>query len=213
MKLYYFPGSCALADHIVLEWIGEPYETVKLRASDLRSSEFLALNPAGAVPLLVDGEFTLTQNVAILSHLAARHPWAQLFGNGTLRGRAEVLRWLAFLNSDVHPAFKPIFVPARFLPDKAIAGALAEHAIGNILRYFELLERQLEGRSWLADEQSVADPYLFVLLRWGVRFGIRIGEFANLEKFALRMESDPAVHSALIAEEGELIRSDYQARA
>jgi glutathione S-transferase len=82
MKLYYFPGSCALADHIVLEWIGAPYEAVKLDREGLKSPEFLALNPSGAVPVLVDGDFVLTQNVAILGYLAEQHP------EGTLvRGR------------------------------------------------------------------------------------------------------------------------------
>jgi glutathione S-transferase len=74
MKLYYFPGACALADHIVLEWMGAPYGTVKLDRAALKSPEFLALNPRAAVPVLVDGDFTLTQNAAILCYLAERYP-------------------------------------------------------------------------------------------------------------------------------------------
>ena len=70
MKLYYFAGACSLADHIVLEWIGEPYETVRMTLASVKSPEYLALNPNGTVPLLVDGDFVLTQNVAILSYLA-----------------------------------------------------------------------------------------------------------------------------------------------
>jgi len=67
MKLYYSPGTCALADHIVLEWIGAPFETVRLSAEDRRTPAYLAINPAGAVPALdVDG-WILTQNVAILN--------------------------------------------------------------------------------------------------------------------------------------------------
>jgi glutathione S-transferase len=78
MKLYYFPGSCALADHVVLEWIGAPYETVKLDRAAVKSPEFLALNPSGAVPVLVDGDFVLTQNAAILCYLAELHPVTEL---------------------------------------------------------------------------------------------------------------------------------------
>src|SRR5262245_4707596 len=117
MKLYYVPGACSLADHIVLEWIGEPHETVKMTWAGVKSREYLALNPDGAVPLLIDGDYALTQNAAILCYLADRHPEARLLGDGTPRGRAEVMKWLAFLNSDLHPAFKPIFSPSRFLPD------------------------------------------------------------------------------------------------
>src|SRR4026209_145939 len=81
MKLYYFPGSCALADHVVLEWTGAPYEAIKLDRAGTKSPEFLQLNPSGAVPVLVDGDFVLTQNVAILSYLAEQHPKARLFGD------------------------------------------------------------------------------------------------------------------------------------
>ena len=116
MKLYYFPGACALASHIVLEWTGAPYEAVKLDRAALKSPEFLKLNPNGAVPLLVDGDFVLSQNAAILFYLAERSPQARLLGD-TPRARAEVMRWFGLLNSDVHPAFKPIFAPQRYLPE------------------------------------------------------------------------------------------------
>jgi glutathione S-transferase len=213
MKLYYFPGSCALADHIVLEWIGVPYETVRMKAADVKSAQYLALNPEGAVPLLVDGDYTLTQNVAILAYLAERYPEARLFGDGTPRGRADVLRWLALLNSDVHPAFKPIFAPARFLPDQTLAGSLADAATCNVRRYFGLLDRRLQERRWLVDERSIADPYLFVMLRWAIRLEIGLDGFTNLSQFAERMDADPAVRAAIVAEEGETIRTDSRARA
>src|SRR4026207_1982388 len=82
MKLYYFPGSGALADPIVLAWIGAPGEAVKLDREGLKSPEFLALNPSGAVPVLVDGDFVLTQNVAILGYLPEQHPQASWDGAG-----------------------------------------------------------------------------------------------------------------------------------
>lgn len=213
MKLHYFPGSCALADHIVLEWIGAPYETVRMSAADVKSPKYLALNPEGLVPLLVDGDFTLTQNVAILSYLGDRYPEARLAGDGTPRGRAQVLRWLALLNSDVHPAFKPIFVPARYLPDQKLARALADAAAANVRRYFRLLDKRLEGRSWLADGRSIADPYLFVMLRWAIRLDIGLDGFKNLSEFAERMDADPAVRTAITAEEDAATRLNFRARA
>lgn len=213
MKLYYFPGSCALADHIVLEWIGIPYEAVRMTKADLQAPRYLALNPEGAVPLLIDDDFTLTQNPAILTYLAARYPHARLFGDGTPRGRAEVLRWLAFLNSDVHPAFKPIFVPGRFLADRSLAAPLADAARRNIRRYFRLLDDRLRDRDWLADERSIADPYLFVILRWASHLEIGLDGFANLERFAERMNADPAVRAAITAEEREDVQSTSRRRA
>jgi glutathione S-transferase len=213
MKLYYFSGSCALAGHVVLEWLGAPYETVRMSVADVKSAQYLALNPQGAVPLLVDGDFTLTQNVAILTYLADQYPEARLLGDGTPRGRAQVLRWLALLNSDVHPAFKPIFVPARFLPEQKLARALADAAAANVRRYFGLLDKRLEGRRWLIDERSIADPYLFVMLRWAIRLDIGLDGFTNLSEFAERMDADPAVSAAIAAEEDEPVHLNFRARA
>ena len=202
MKLYYFPGSCALADHVVLEWIGAPYETVKLDRSGVKSPEFLALNPSGSVPVLIDGDFVLTQNVAILSYLAELHPQARLYGDGTPRGRAEVMRWLGVLNSDLHPAFKPIFQPARFHPDAAAAGVLADTARAQVRKLFELLDNRLRGRDWLVDTRSIADPYLFVMLRWARRIKVDASGLDNLARFFERMQADRGVGAALTSQEG-----------
>lgn len=202
MKLYYFPGACALASHIALEWIGAPYESVKLARSALKSPEFLAMNPDGAVPVLVDGDFVLTQSVAILYYLAERHPDARLFADGSARRRAEVMRWLGFLNSDVHVAFKPIFAPDRFHPDAAAAGVIADTARAHVRHYLERLDARLQDRDWLADDRSVADPYLFVLLRWSKRLKLDSSGLHNLARFFDRMRADNGVHAAIISEEG-----------
>ena len=201
MKLYYFPGACSLADHIVLEWTGAPYETVRMTKASIKMPEYLAINEGGTVPLLVDGEFSLTENVAILGYLAELYPDAHLLGDGTPRGRAEVMRWLGFLNSDVHLAFKPIFLPARYLPDPALAGALANTARTRVREYLARLNARLEARDWLAGERSIADPYLFVMLRWAVGLEVGLDGFSNLSRFAERMHKDAGVHAAIAAEE------------
>src|SRR6476469_1107599 len=109
MKLFYSPGACSLSDHIVLEWIGQPYEAVRLSREQRQSPEYLAINPAGAVPALEQDGWVLTQNAAILNYLAETFPQAGLAGDGTPRGRAEVNKWLALVNADIHPAFQPLF--------------------------------------------------------------------------------------------------------
>lgn len=202
MKLYYFPGACSLAAHIVLEWLGAPYETVRMSHTSIKTPEYLALNEGGTVPLLIDGNFSLTENAAILGYLADLHPQAHLLGDSTPRGRAEVMRWLGFLNSDVHPAFKPIFVPARFLPDQAAATAIADSARIQVRKYLERLNSRLEGRDWLTGERSIADPYLFVMLRWAIRLKVGLDGFENLSRFAERMHADAGVRAAITAEEG-----------
>lgn len=205
MKLYYFAGACSLADHIVLEWTGAPYETVRMTPETVKSPEFLTLNPYGAVPVLTHGDYVLTQNVAILNYLADLHPEAQLLGDGTPRGRADVLRWLGFLNSDLHHAFKPIFAPAHFSPDPAAAEALAATARGHVRAYLNSIDRRIDDRPWVTGRRSIADPYLFVMLRWAVRLRIGLDGFANLAGFMARMYDDPAVRAVLLAEEGPVI--------
>lgn len=204
MKLYYFPGACSLATHIVLEWLGTPYETVRLDLASTKSPEFLALNPNGAVPLLIDGDFVLSQNAAILYYLAERHPSAHLLGDGTARGRAEVLRWLSFLNSDVHTAFKPIFKPGRFHPDNALARAIADTARTHVREYLERLDAHLQGRDWLAGQRSIADPYLFVMLRWAIKLKVDLTGLENLTRFFARMSADVGVQTAILEEEGRV---------
>jgi len=203
MKLYYFPGACALASHIVLEWAGAPYETVKLDRAALKGPEFLKLNPNGAVPLLVDGDFVLSQNAAILFYIAERYPQAGLLGD-TPRARAEVMRWFGLLNSDVHPAFKPIFAPQRFLPDESQSAALAEAARGQVRTYLDQLNTRLQGRDWLVDSRSIADPYLLVMVRWALKLKIGVEGFGNLLRFRERMLADAGVRAAITAEEGQV---------
>ena len=204
MKLYYFPGACSLADHIVLEWIGAPYETVRLDLAGTKSPDYLALNPNGTVPLLIDGEFVLTQNVAILHYLAELHPHAHLLGDGTARGRADVLRWLCLLDSDLHPAFKPLFQPRRIHPDASLSGVIMSQARDHVRVHLGRLEVRMQGRDWLTDSRSIADPYLFVLLRWALRFDIDLRAFDNLTRFFERMYTDRGVRGAVIAEEGSI---------
>lgn len=202
MKLYYFPGACSLAGHIVLEWIARPYEAMRMSLESIKSPSYLALNPGGTVPLLVDEDFTLTENIAILGYLADLYPESGLLGDGSPRGRAEVMRWLAFMNSDVHKAFKPIFVPHRFLDDAEAASALAAKARGHIRGYLERLDAQMAGRDWLVGARSVADPYLFVLLRWARAKGVEMSGLDRLRRFVERMHEDIGVRRALAGEEG-----------
>lgn len=201
MKLYYSTGTCAMADHIVLEWIGQPYELERLSREERASPEFRKINPAGSVPVLdVDG-WILTQNAAILNYLADVHPEAGLGGDGSAKGRAEVNRWLAFVNSDMHPAFKPLFGSTAYLDDAAAIEKSKTHARATLRTMFQRVDAQLAGRDWLAGSRSIADPYLYVVLRWAKGQNVDLAGLENLAKFTARMEADPAVQKVL-KEEG-----------
>lgn len=200
MKLYYTPGTCAMADYIALEWAGVPFEAQHVAREDWKSPAFLALNPLGAVPVLEDDDWVLTQNAAILGYIADCAPQAGLAGD-TPRERAETQRWLSFLNSDVHPTFHPLFGATRWLEDKALETRSKELARRKLRTQFELLDRQLEGRDWLTGQRSIADPYLFVVLRWAHRFELDLSSLDHLARFFERIQQDPGVVRALAAEQ------------
>lgn len=200
MKLYTKPGTCSTAVHISLRWAGAPFELEVLDGRSMRAPEYLAINPSGAVPAIVDGDFVLAQNAAIQGYIADLHPEAGLAGDGSPRQRAEANRWLAFVNSDVHPAFHALFMPGRFLEAGAQHDALKAHARTRVRGLFDRAERQLEGREWIAGFRSYADPYLYITLRWARATGVDLSGFGNLARHTEQMEADPDVQSALKAE-------------
>src|SRR5690606_1490811 len=200
MKLYTKPGACSTAVHIVLAWSGLPFEFEVLDGASMKGPGFLAINPAAAVPALVDGDFGLTQNAAIMGYIADCAPQAGLAGDGSARQRAEATRWFSFVNSDLHPAFKPIFGPGRYIADPAQHEALKVAARGAVRALMETADRRLADREWLAGFRSFADPYFFITLRWADRTGVDLSGLANVAAFRERLAADAGVQAALAAE-------------
>ena len=199
MKLYTSPGACSLADHIALQWTGAPFEAQIVSRAERKEPWYLALNPAGAVPVLQEGDWVLTQNAAILNYLADKFPAAKLGGDGTPESRAEVNRWLAFLNADVHPAFHPMFGSTAALGEEAAAKS-KELAKEKLRGYFERADAQLAGKDWLTGSRSIADPYLFVVTQWAKKTGVDLSGLDNLTRFDAHMAADAGVQAALKAE-------------
>jgi len=204
MKLYSKPGACSTADHIALQWTGQPYDVELLTKETLKAPAFLAINPAGSVPAVVDGDFVLTQNAAIMGYIADTHPHtypqAGLGGDGSPRQRAEATRWLAFVNSDVHPAFSPLFAPGKFIADESQFDAIRAAAHKRLRGLFERANTQLEGRQWLAGFRSFADPYFYITLRWAAGTKVDLSGLDNLAAYKARMDADAGVQAALKAE-------------
>jgi len=199
ITLYTMPGACSLADHITLRWAGAEFDIVTLDHAALKQPEFLAINPAGAVPVLKVGDWVLTQNVAILNYIADRFPDARLGGDGSAQSRAEVNRWLGLLNADLHTSFVPLFGGSDWLGEE-VAGKLKEAAKARIRGLFERLDAQLAGQEWLTGTPSIADPYLFVVMRWALWMKFDLADLANLNAFFARMLANPGVQAAMKAE-------------
>lgn len=201
MQLYFLPGACSLAAHIALEWAAAPYDAVGMTRDALRAPDYLALNPGATVPLLRDGGFMLTESVAVLLYLAECFPDVGLIG-ATPRARAETMRWLAFMNSDLHAAFKSVFALRAVEEDDTHAAQRISPAARRVRGHLERLDRQLAGRDWLTGVRSIADPYLFVMFRWAVSADVALDGLRHLTAFARRMYLDPGVRAALFSEEG-----------
>lgn len=202
--LYYAVGACSLAPHIVLEWIGAPYEAVKVGYG---SPELLAVNPAGAVPTLrEDDGWLLTQAGAILDYLAHKHPEAGLTGGDSLRERAEAHRWSSFFTSDMHASFWPIFMPQRYTTDDSDEArqkvVKAGHALAH--KQFAALNKHLEGREWILGSKSVMDAYAFPMIRWGKKLlEGHLSQYPNVLALHDRLAADPAVQKVLDREAGK----------
>lgn len=205
MKLYTKPGACSTADHIALQWTGQPFEVQIMDAKSMKEPAYLAINPSGAVPAITDtktdgGQFVLTQNAAILGYIADSAPDAKLTGDGSAQQRALASKWLAFCNSDLHPSFSPLFGPSMFSEDGAHHDAIKAAARKRIRKNYEAADAALEGQEWLAGFRSVADPYLYVTLRWADAMKIDLSDLANVVAFKQRMEADADVQAVLNAE-------------
>ena len=202
MKLYVLPGSCALACHIALEWAEAAYELEVLTHEALRSEQFIAVNPKAKVPALVlDGEDVITEAQAVLLLIADLFPDARLAPAASdLVRRAKLNETLSELTSEVHPAFGPLFAPARYAAEPRCEEAVKRAAYARVDACFLRLNAALEGKDWLLGERSVADPYLYALSRWLKMTPKPVESYPAIARHFARMASDPYVRRALEAE-------------
>jgi glutathione S-transferase len=188
MKLYYSPMACSLADHIALVEIGNPFERESVDLKTRRTAsgaDFTAVTPKGYVPALVlDDGRVLTENIAILDWLAVEHPQLGVSGNF---GRTRMLEALAFISTEVHRSFKPMWHSGGDVQKM--------HAKATISRLLGYLAANLDGSYLFGPEPGVADFYLFVMLLWAERFDIAVPE--PLAELRRRMRGRPAVLAAM----------------
>ena len=201
MKLYSFSGSCGLASHIVLNWIGEPFQLELMQQEQTKAPEYLKLNPLGKVPLLDDGGFILSENAAVLTYLADKYPQANLAGGNDIKQRALVDHWLGLINSEVHPAFKPLFGATAYLQDAATIEKTQANARAQLRKVFEIIDAQLGRSDYIAGARSVVDAYLFVTVLWTGFVNVDLSGLDHIAAFKARMQADPAVQKALKDEE------------
>jgi glutathione S-transferase len=206
--LFYSEGTCALASLITLLWLDQPFRLCRIEESDSESDagrEYLKLNGLGEVPTLFLDGTVLTENIAILQHLAQLDLSKQLtFPVGT-REFDQLNRALGFLTSTFHKSFLPLFATEQFHPDEKIQQEIRDTVLkGHLREVFRYTSEHLLRTTLMFEQPSIGDAYLFAMARWGAYFGNVHEEFPHFVRFQKRMEQDPAVQIALRIEKGEI---------
>ncbi len=207
-QLFYSPGACSMAVHIILEEVGAEFElfAVSVANRDTQREPYLSINPKGRVPALrLPGEAkVLTELPAILRYLSSRYPEHALAQAGNPLLEARIAEWLAWLSGWVHSVgYGLLWRPERFDPDPSHAPALAAQGRRIIEGAYADIESALAGtRSWSVGERfSIVDPFLLVLYRWGSSIGLSMRDhYPAWTRHAHLTLQRPAVRRAMARE-------------
>lgn len=198
MKLYYVPGVCSLAPHVALREAGLPFtlDRVDRKTKHTQSGQdFNAINPKGYVPLLeTDGGERLSEVAVILQYIADQKPEAGLAPPAGTMARYRLQEMLNFLATEVHKGYAPLF--NKDLPAEFRAAPLVRLQLR-----LASLDQTLTAQPFLMGQQlTVADCYLYTVLRWSPRVDVDLSSYTGLTSFMARLEARPSVVAALVAE-------------
>jgi glutathione S-transferase len=198
MKLYYLKGACSLASYISLNEAGIKFEGVEVDHKTHKTAageDLNAINSKGYVPVLqLDDGQRLTENVAVLSYIGDLNPAAKLAPPAGTLERYRLLELLAYINSEIHKNFSPLFYPTLSEDTKKFAR-------DNLSKRLDWLEKALGSKPYLMGEQfTVADAYLYVVLSWAGHVGVDLGKWPALKSHNGRVAARPHVKAALKAE-------------
>ena len=198
MKLYYAPGACSLSPHIVSREAGIDLELERADLAQKKTEsgkDFWGINPKGQVPVLeIDNGQRLTEGPVIVQYLADQKPGSGLAPAPGTIDRYRVQEWLNFVASEMHKTYGPVFRPAT--PEEF--KVLSREVIGKRVAW---LDKELAGKQYLmGDKFTVADAYLFTVLRWSPRVGVDLSKSPNVTAYMDRVAARPKVQEALKAE-------------
>jgi glutathione S-transferase len=198
MKLYYAPGACSMAPHIVLREAGYKFELDKVDIPNKKTSDggdYWQINPKGYVPALkLDDGQVLTEVQVICQYLADQKPDAGLAPKLGTMDRYHEMEWLNFAATEVHKQLSPLFNP-KMTPE------MKEVQMGYIERRFNALEKMLAGRQYaMGDKFSIADAYLFTVLNWTNLHKIDVARWPSIKALMDRVRNRPKVQETLKAE-------------
>lgn len=201
-KLYYAPGTCALASHIALEEVGAPYsaERLNFKENQQNSPDYLKINPKGRVPALVTGYGVLTETPAILAFIAQSFPDAKLVPQDPF-AFAQVQSFNSYLCSTVHVAHAHKMRGARWATEETSFADMKRKVPETMTACFTLIERDMLKGPWVMGEQyTICDPYLYTIASWLEGDGVDLSKLPKVVEHRKRMEERPAVATVLAEE-------------
>lgn len=205
IKLYYSPGTACLAPHFLLEELGLAYELILVDTSkqEHQQAAYLALNPNGKIPLLIDGDFALTESAAICLYLMDQYastsasPLLQA-SVGSLE-RARLYQWMLYLSNTLQAELLTYFYPERLHDDAEVAAQIKEKAaqrIGQMLSYIDQSLSNSDGDYLLGKQLSIADFFLFMLCRWTRGMQVPARNYPQLGQYLAKLIACPAILNA-----------------
>lgn len=204
LTLFYAPGACSLAAHIVLEELEIPYEAQRLAMAkgEHKAPAYLAINPRGKVPAIrLEGGAVLTENIAILPWLADLAPEKELMPKDPL-ARARAIEALSYLSAEVHPAFTRVYKPQNFSGDASHVDSIRAAGLEHFRQNFGQFEAFLSetGPFAFGEKMTVVDVLATVMASWLKFTPISISEFPRLERLSKAVLERPSAQRAREAE-------------
>jgi glutathione S-transferase len=204
LKLYYAPGTCALASHIALEEAGAAYTTERLdfKSNQQNSPEYLEINPKGRVPSLVTDRGILTETPAMLAYIAQSFPKAELAPTDDPFDFAKVQAFNNYLCATVHVAHAHKMRGARWATEETTFADMKRMVPKTVGACFALIERDMLKGPWVMGERyTICDPYLFTLAGWLEGDSVDIATLPKVADHRKRMAERPAVRKVLAEEQ------------
>lgn len=204
-QLFFAPGACSLAPHIVLCECGFEYELVKVNLKTKQTidgQDYLQINPKGSVPALRTPEGdVLTEVAVILQFLADLKPELNLLPEFKSSQRYQALIWLNYVSTEIHKGFTPLFSADRLMKTQGGKDELKEVSKEQLRVKFDYLNQHLASQSSLISSGvTVADFYLFNVLNWGQFVGLKISEWTGIDEYFKKILARPSVQKAMRAE-------------
>lgn len=203
IRLWYSPGACSMAPHILLNELGLDFEPIRtpIKEGAVQTEEFGRLNPKRRVPVLALDDEVITELPAVATAIALLKPERHAMGQG-LMGQARAYEWMNWLSGTVHAqGFGCLWRPQRFSDDASVHEAIMARGRKTVAEYFTMIDAKLLGDHAVGKDFTAVDAFLLVLYRWGNIIGLDMaGTYGNYHRFAQGLSRRASVQKTLATE-------------